>query len=580
MGTMGTRRGPMGWTVAVSALLLAGCQGARGGQGGLPALALRPEPIAYADTLPIREPAEREVSEIFPLIREATVGELGQPFDPDDWIYRNESLNLTHFDEVVNSAWYEHRITADSLSAEDVRLGPTSRDSAPRPPYRVIRLKSEGISPGLWMEDAKGDVYLFKFDPPENVYLASAANTISNRLFWAAGYHVPEDYVAVFDTASLIIGREEGDPSADDIRGILNRTSALPDGRYRAIASRLLPGVPKGPFRFRGTRKDDPNDHYLHQNRRELRGLYVISAWTNHVDMRFANTLDVWIQPPGYLRHYLQDFGATLGSGTVRPHNPREGMEYNFDAWAFLARLPTFGFYTVGWEEKEYEVIDPSVGWLPVEGFEPGRWKANWPNAAFRSRTVADGYWGAKIVARFSDELIRAAVAAGELPDRRAADTLSAILIARRDKTVRHWFDRVTPIENVSVECVAGVDGGFLVAFDDLAVEREVRHASNTLYSWELRDTARGRRWVGSWLPRRPGRQTLSVSPAGAGVRCEPDAAERAGPLPDLVEGDLAILRHRAEHQQPTTIPRPRHANVYLQWLGEGRGYVVVGLEH
>ncbi len=61
----------------LGALALSGC--ARG--GSLPPLALRPQPIPYADTLPIHEPEEREPAEIWPLMRESTVGELGQPFE-------------------------------------------------------------------------------------------------------------------------------------------------------------------------------------------------------------------------------------------------------------------------------------------------------------------------------------------------------------------------------------------------------------------------------------------------------------------------------------------------------------------
>lgn len=564
--------------LVLGALTLSGC--ARG--GSLPPLALRPQPIPYADTLPIHEPEEREPSEIWPLIRESTVGELGQPFDPDDWIYRNEALNLTHFDEVVNSAWFEHRIARRDLSTEEIRLGPTYLEGRPRPPYTVTRLKGAGISPGLWVEDAKGDVYLFKFDPPENLYLASAANTISNRLFWAAGFHTPEDYLVTFDAASLQVREAEDSPTEEEVQEVLERTAPLADGRYRAIASKLLPGPIKGPFRFRDTRKDDPNDYYLHQNRRELRGLYVISAWTNHVDMRFANTMDVWIDPPGYLRHYLQDFGATLGSGTVRPHNPREGMEYNFDVWAFLARLPTFGFYKAGWEEKEYEVIAPSIGWIPVEGYEPGAWKPNWPNAAFRSATVADGYWGAKIVSRFSDELIRAAVEAGELPDRRATDTLSSILSARRDKTVEYWFGRVSPIEGVLVDCTDASGPGFGVSFEDLGISVEARYRSNTRYEWELRDEGRGRHWKGSSAPPPTGPSRLHVAPPGAADTCRPSGTggRSAAGSADVTAGRLAVLRIRAEKLGPTPTPRPRPANVYLVWIDDEEGYAVIGLEH
>ena len=559
-------------------LALSGC--ARG--GSLPPLALRPQPIPYADTLPIHEPEEREAAEIWPLVRESTVGELGQPFDPDDWIYRNEALNVTHFDEVVNSAWFEHRITRRDLSENEMRLGPTSLEGRPRPPYTVTRLKSAGISPGLWVEDGKGDVYLFKFDPPENLYLASAANTISNRLFWAAGFHAPEDYLATFDATSLLISEEEDAPTEEEVLEVLERTAPLADGRYRAIASKLLPGPPKGPFRFRGTRKDDPNDYYLHQNRRELRGLYVVSAWTNHVDMRFANTLDVWIDSPGYLRHYLQDFGATLGSGTVRPHNPREGTEYNFDVWAFFARLPTFGFYTVGWEGKEYEIIDPSIGWISVDSYRPGGWKPNWPNAAFRSATVADGYWGAKIVARFSDEQIRAAVEAGELPDRFATDTLTSILISRRDKTVVYWFGRVSPVEGVLADCTDASGPGFGVSFEDLGIAVGARYRSNTRYEWELKDEGRGRHWKGSSVPPGAGPSRLHVAPPDAADACGPASALEtpASGYTDVSAERLAVLRIRAEKLGPTATPRPRPANVYLVWISDEEGYAVIGLEH
>jgi hypothetical protein len=580
-------------SACVVGLTLAGCS-------GLPPLALRPQPIPYADTLPIHEPANLEPNEIMPLLREATVGELGQPFDPDDWGKKNEALNLTHFDDVVNSAWFEHRIMRRELTAEEVGLGPTADGGRPEPPYVVTELKGAGISPGWWVRDAKGDVYLFKFDPPENLYLASAANTVSNRLFWAAGYHVPEDYIVVFDTASLVFQPKGEGPTREEIREILARTSPLPDSRYRAIASRLLPGKPKGPFRFRGVRKDDPNDHYLHQNRRELRGLYVMAAWTNHVDIRFANTLDVFIDPPGFLRHYLQDFGATLGSGTIRPHDPREGTEYNFDVWAFFARLFTFGFYTAGWEGVEYEIIDPSIGWLPVEMYHPGRWKPNWPNAAFRSVTAGDGYWGAKLVAALDEEMIRAAVGAGELPSRRPADTLTAILIARRDKTVRYWFDRVSPVENVSVECADASGDGFVLTFEDLGIGSGVRAAAGTQYAWELEDSRRGRHWRGDATATIRERQAIHVAPPGTADSClsldaPPNRSAGGAPLggsaggaagegeagegADVTAERLAVLRLRAGRFPPQT-SEPRRATIYLLWTGEEGGYTVVGLEH
>jgi hypothetical protein len=67
---------------------------------------------------------------------------------------------------------------------------------------------------------------------------------------------------------------------------LLQRAPRRPDGTYRALASKLLPGKPVGPFQYFGTRPDDPNDIFPHENRRELRGLRVFAAWLNHDDSR------------------------------------------------------------------------------------------------------------------------------------------------------------------------------------------------------------------------------------------------------------------------------------------------------
>jgi hypothetical protein len=76
--------------------------------------------------------------------------------------------------------------------------------------------------------------------------------------------------------------------------------------------------------------------------------------------------------------------------------------------------------------------------------------------------TPRDAYWGAKLVASFSDEQVRAAVDAAEYQDPRAADTICSILIERRNRIVRHWFGRVAPLDFFAI------DHGRLV-FHDLA---------------------------------------------------------------------------------------------------------------
>ena len=155
-------------------------------------------------------------------------------------------------------------------------------------PWLVIGAKTEGITPGFRIRDARGDVYFIKFDPPQNPEMATAAEVISTKFFHAMGYNVPENYLAFFTRQQL-----RADPKATitdatgrerhledlDLDMILGRVHKFQGGRYRAVASKQLQGVPIGPFQYHGTRPDDPNDIFPHEHRRELRGMRVFAAW-------------------------------------------------------------------------------------------------------------------------------------------------------------------------------------------------------------------------------------------------------------------------------------------------------------
>ncbi len=568
------------WVEPLWALVCATGVAATGCGAPRAAVPFRAQPIPYADTLPIARPAARDVFEVPRLLEASVGGEIGHAFSTRRWLgAQHESLNVTRFDDVVNSAWFEHRNGRRSMSLAEVARGPTGAGPDTSRTLTVVAGKAAGISPGFTVRDADGQTFLFKFDPAGNRQLASAAGVIANRFFYAAGYHTPEDYIVVFDSERLELspGAElttefaERAMTEDDVRQVLELTDPLPDGRYLALASKFLSGAPLGPFLFAGVRKDDPNDHFHHQYRRELRGLYVVSSWLNHVDMRFANTLDVFIDPPGYVKHYLIDFAASLGSGTIRTHKPREGREYNFDFWPTMGRIFTAGFYRVGWEEEAYSVIHPSIGWLSAATFDPGAWRANWPNQAFQRKTVRDAYWGAKLVGSFSDEQIAAVVAEGQLPADAAA-TLVRILIIRRDKIVAHWYSKVAPIEEPAASlagdtAVASPAGHTLtVSFEDLGLEAGVWQADETTYRWRFQDSASGTRAAGAEEAAPGPHQRISIE-----LRTAPGAE----PAPANADG-LATLHVAAIRPGCTD----REAVIYLRWTGEAHGYEVVGVTH
>ena len=554
--------------------LLAGCAK----QAAVP---LRPEPITYADTLPIAEPANREQLEVPLQMRDAISGQVAKGISVRRLVKENhEALNVTRYDDVVNSAWFEHRNGRRPLTPAETRRGSTKGMGPDTTgPIVLTRAKLQGISPGFHIEDSAGTRYVVKFDPKGFQYLSSSADVIANRLLYAAGYHVPQDYIFRF-RREHIVGVKEGATYQDEefvehplgielVDDILSRVDTLPDGRFLAVASQYVPGPPLGPFYFSGTREDDPNDYYAHEHRRDLRGLYVMSSWVNHVDMRFANTMDTYVAP-GYVRHYLIDFAASLGSGTIRPHNPREGAEYNFDFWPTMARLFSLGTYRQGWESQPHRAIDRSIGWLQVETFEPGRWKANWPNAAFVNMTVRDAYWGAKLVGSFTDEQIRGAVDAGELPSEFAADTLADILSFRRDRIVEYWYAQVSPVENPEIVAAGQAGAGFTLGFDDYGIRDGAWSPDGTAYEWKLRHEALGRRWEGSATAEAGFRQYLEIAP--------PTEESVATPERRLSEEEkLARLEVTVSGRGDM---RSRPATVFLTWEPERRRYRVVGIEH
>ena len=65
---------------------------------------------------------------------------------------------------------------------------------------------------------------------------------------------------------------------------------------------------------------------------------------------------------------------------------------------------------------------------------------------------AADAFWAARIVSRFTDEMIHAIVAAGKISDPEAAAYLTDVLIKRRDKVVQYWISRTNPLDGFDVE--------------------------------------------------------------------------------------------------------------------------------
>ncbi len=495
---------------------------------------LRDAPVVWHedDRRDVPAPAPRDPNKVRSSVDATFFRPLGRIFHPGRIVrgigsafggdHVQPAANLNALDEAPNSSWFTNRIGLFPMTPEQVARGPIM-EAGPdtSATWIVVDAKTEGVTPGFTIEDARGDRYLIKFDPPGYLGMTVAAGVTSGRLFHAAGYNVPEDVAVTFRRDRVRVGQgvvfttregEEHTLTTADLDSILGSVQRLEDGRWLALASRFLGGEWMGPFDWQGRRKDDPNDRINHQDRREIRGLRIFSAWLCHMDTKQGNTLDMYVEENGrrFVRHYLIDFASTLGVGALGPF-PMGCFEYSFDFAASLGRAITLGVRQDNWRKVERPEGVDEVGYFESQYFNPKAFKPLEPNSAFANLTDRDGYWAAKIISAFTDEHLDAVVAEGRYRNPEATRYVRRMLSERRDVIARFFFDRVPPLDFFTYE--RGV-----LRFRDLGLERAVYAADSTRYRFRLATVTAARAraartdWIALAAPR------IDVATAGDAV--------------------------------------------------------------
>jgi hypothetical protein len=473
------------------------------------------------------------------------------------------ALNVNTVDEVPDSSWFNNRIGRREMGAAEVVKGPDTLDKVSLDGWIVSGGKSTGRQPGFRMADPSGQIYQIEVDPPSNPELASGAEIIGTAFYHAIGYHVVEVYPAEIDRKALVISEQATirDPlngrrrrlKKYDLDNVFEQAARNSNGRYRVLVSRFAPGKPLGNFRYYGTRPDDPNDVVPHEHRRELRGARVFGAWLNHDDSRGINSLDMLetADGRGWIKHYMFDFGSILGSGTVTAQRHRPSNEYIFEQRPGWLTLITLGLYTRPWMHIDYSNVPSSVGRIESEAFDPLKWKPEYPNSAFQNMRPDDAFWAARIVARFTDELIGGIVKKAQYSDPQATEYLTKVLIARRDKVAAAWLNQVCPV----ADPVFAADGA--LTFTNAAVAaRAATEGEGYQLQWFRFDNAAGTRTpVGD-------AQTVST------------AASRA-PAGLLQSGEYVGVSVTAKH---ATHPGWSRASTFFFRRG-GAGWTLVGVE-
>ena len=493
-------------------MLLAG-----GGCGSTTPYTLGPVKTEDPDRQPIPKPAETEESMYWdrvdmslfhqiekPLNLNWTGRKIGQAFggDPD------EADNVNVMDEPPNSSWWTRRHYYDEMTPRELALGPNTGDTTgvaagpdPDGTWTVTSGKFQGASRGFQIKSPAGDRYLIKLDGPDWPELMSSAEVISTKILHAAGYNVPQNTVTAFSPDQLVIGDDatmregttERPMTRDDLQTILAPYERGADETIRAVASKFVDGTPLGPIYFQGTRDGDPNDRVRHEQRRELRGLRVISSWLNDADRRHANSLAVYTDER-YVKHYLIDMGSTLGANASGIHRPVHGQAYLIDQRKIPQALFGLGAYRFPWWDYDPTTPYKAVGYYRADVFAPGEWVPTYPNPAFEKMTRRDAFWGAKIVMSFSDADLRAIVETAQISTPAAEAHLLEVLEARRDKIGRYWFDRINPLDRFSVVAPSAVVAGqgratpvgAQLRFDDLAVTGGLAAGETRRYTYQF----------------------------------------------------------------------------------------------
>jgi hypothetical protein len=396
--------------------------------------------------------------------------------------------DVNSIDEVPDSTWFHNRIGVRALTPAQVGRGAGGDDPGPEAckPWTIKSTKVGGMSVGFIIEDACGGKYLLKFDGKGVPEMETAADVISARLFWAFGYHVPDDRIVYFERGDLVLAPDASVKNTfgakrpmtvadlEDRLALIHKEPGVP---IRGLVSRFLPGVPIGGYSRRGRRGDDPNDRIDHQHRRDLRGYYVIASWLLHTDIKEGNSLDMWTEDPAdpkrhYVIHYLVDFGKALGVMPYTIPDISSGYSYGVDAGIMVGSLFGLGLWRRPWEGVRAPGLT-GVGTIDAEHFEPDEFSPQFPYAPFDEMDRFDAFWAAKIIARFTPAHIRAAVEAGRLSDPRATEYLTRTLIARQQKIVRHWLAKVAPLDRFAID-------GDRLCFQDLAIEHGIAADAGT----------------------------------------------------------------------------------------------------
>lgn len=410
-----------------------------------------------------------------------------------------EARNVNALDEVPDSAWFTNRIGIKHPSQEELSRGACKPDDILDPDtakdadYVIDQGKPNGASPGFRVKIGGKKKYMFKTDFAKEPERPSAAAAIGTAIYHATGFNTSCEQVIYAEpkvfkllpglkvTANDGVTRNFDQKELEKVFG-----NAVKKGdKLRFQASAWLGGYLLGPFKYEGTRSDDPNDIIPHEDRRDLRGGRLLAAWLHHFDAREQNSMDAWMavdkgnpeSSPGWVKHYYLDTSDCLGSlwdwdGVSR----RMGDSYLLDFQDIGVDFITLGLIERPWERKSMKPGMEMFGYFHWDEFDPERWRNEYPNPAFSRATEHDNAWMARILSRFDRADIKTLIGLGHFSKPEAEEFLVEVLEQRLRKIVNRYLTVLSPIADLKVE-------GDRLCGVDLARRRGVRPDADYTYT-------------------------------------------------------------------------------------------------
>src|SRR6478609_8788485 len=206
----------------------------------------------YNDDPIAREPATQDASKAAPwdidLFIDLSLNLFGRPGDstPD---VRAQSINT--IDEVPDSSWFTNRIGTRPVTIDEAVRGPLVGDGPAPGRWVVSRAKEAGAAPGFTMRDSRNETWFVSLDSRGNPEAATGALLVANKIFWTLGYWQVENFLISIRPDQLDIDSTAvaTPPSGkrrpmrrSDVDAVFERSQRSPDGSYRAIAARGVPG--------------------------------------------------------------------------------------------------------------------------------------------------------------------------------------------------------------------------------------------------------------------------------------------------------------------------------------------------